>query len=85
MPIFFKARLPCHSVFGARRILNSEELAMLAPCLTVREVARLLRITPSSLYARRFRARLGLHPVKLAGRIRFLEADVRGLLKRKCD
>ena len=58
---------------------------MLAPCLTVREVARLLRVTPAALYARRFRARVGLKPVRIGNRIRFLEADVRGLLRRRRD
>jgi predicted DNA-binding transcriptional regulator AlpA len=62
-----------------------KEAAMLAPCLTVPEVAKLLRVTPASLYARRFRTRLGLRPVRMGGRVRFLEEDVRGLLKRKRD
>ena len=57
----------------------------LTPTLTVREVAKLLRITPGTLYARRFRARIGLHPIKRFGRVRFLEADVRELLNRKRD
>jgi hypothetical protein len=58
---------------------------MLTPCLTVPEVARLLRVTPGALYARRYRRRLGLRPVKVAGRVRFLEADVRALMSRRRD
>jgi hypothetical protein len=62
---------------------HKEETLMLAPTLTVREVAQVLRINPATLYAKRFRTRLGLRPVKIAGRVRFLEADVRALMRRK--
>lgn len=56
---------------------------MLKPVLTTADIAKVLRLSEKSVRDPRFRQRIGLHGIKIGRSLRFLEDDVKRLLKPK--
>ena len=56
---------------------------MLKPVLTTADIAKVLRLSEKSVRDPRFRQRIGLRGIKIGRSLRFLEDDVKRLLKPK--
>lgn len=69
-----------------RRMLTAKDPTSLVPAAVelqmTHEVAALLRIKPNTLRDKRFRARIGLHPIYVGRRLRFRTEDVKRLIQR---